>query len=233
MSIDEFKFDQNGLICAIAQDAYTGEVLMQAYMNKEALQMTLDTGYAYYYSRSRKTLWKKGELSGHIQRVTKMLYDCDADSVLLLIEQEGAACHTGNRSCFYRTAKEWEFVPDYKVVFEDMKTIKERRIKPVEGSYTNYLFNKGIEKICKKVGEEATETVISAILDNKENMVGELADLLYHCLVLIEERGVSMYDVFQEIMARKGLAPNPKYAKADFASNTQKIVEDMEIEKKQ
>ncbi|MEG1608704.1 MAG: bifunctional phosphoribosyl-AMP cyclohydrolase/phosphoribosyl-ATP diphosphatase HisIE [Clostridia bacterium] len=231
MNIDEFKFDANGLLCAIAQDAYTGEVLMQAFMNKEALQKTLDTGYAYYYSRSRQTLWKKGEVSGHIQRVTKMLYDCDADSVLLLIDQDGAACHTGNRTCFYRTAKEWEFVPDYKVVFEDMNTIKERHTTPVEGSYTNYLFGKGVEKICKKVGEEATETVIAAILDNKSEMVGELADLLYHCLVLVEERGVSIYDVFQEIMARKGLAPNPKYATGEFANNTQKIIEDMDSEK--
>ncbi|MDE6614254.1 MAG: bifunctional phosphoribosyl-AMP cyclohydrolase/phosphoribosyl-ATP diphosphatase HisIE, partial [Clostridia bacterium] len=177
----QFKFDGNGLICAIAQDVYTGEVLMQAYMNQEAIDKTLESGYAHYYSRSRKCLWKKGETSGHLQKVKKILYDCDCDSLLLLIEQEGAACHTGNRSCFYRTLKEFEFVPDYKVIFEDVKTIKERKEKPVEGSYTNYLFDKGIEKICKKVGEEATETVIAAVAGKKGELVGELSDMLYHC----------------------------------------------------
>lgn len=226
MYIEDFKFDANGLLCAIAQDVFSGEVLMQAYMNKEALQKTLDTGFAYYYSRSRQCLWKKGEVSGHIQKVVKMLYDCDADSVLLLIEQEGSACHTGNRSCFYRCAKEWEFVPDYKAVFDDMNTIKQRHISPVEGSYTNYLFDKGVEKICKKIGEEATETVIAATLNKKDELIGELADLLYHSLVLIEERGITIQDVFQEIMARKGLAPNPKYGQDKIQTNTQKIVEE-------
>ncbi len=114
----QFKFDGNGLICAIAQDVYTGETLMQAYMNQEAIDKTLESGYAHYYSRSRKCLWKKGETSGHLQKVKKILCDCDCDCLLLLIEQVGAACHTGNRSCFYRTLKEFEFVPDYKVVFE-------------------------------------------------------------------------------------------------------------------
>ena len=145
----KFKFNGDGLICAIAQDVYTGEVLMQAYMNQEAIDKTLESGYAYYYSRSRRCLWKKGETSGHLQKVKKILYDCDCDCLLLLIEQMGAACHTGNRSCFYRELKEFEFVPDYKVVFEDVETIRQRKKNPVEGSYTNYLFDKGIEKIGK------------------------------------------------------------------------------------
>ncbi len=175
----DFKFDDKGLVCAIAQDVYTGEVLMQAYMNKEAIDKTISTGIAHYYSRSRQCLWKKGETSGHIQKVKKILCDCDSDCLLLLIEQVGAACHTGNRSCFFTQLKEFEFVPDYKVVFEDVETIRARHSNPVEGSYTNYLFDKGVEKICKKVGEEATETVIAAVAGKKNELVGELSDLLY------------------------------------------------------
>lgn len=213
IEIKDFKWDSNGLLCAIAQDVRTGEVLMQAYMNEQALQATLESGIAHYYSRSRNCLWKKGETSGNVQKLVKLQYDCDSDCVLMQVEQTGAACHTGSRSCFYRTAKEWDFVPDYKVVFDEAKTIAERKINPVEGSYTNYLFSKGAEKICKKIGEEATETVIAACMDNKTQLIGEFADLLYHSMVLIEAKDISIYDVFQEMMARKGLAPNPKYAK--------------------
>ena len=220
----EMKFDDKGLICAIAQDVYTGEILMQAYMNKEALELTLETGIAHYYSRSRKTLWKKGETSSHIQKVKKVLYDCDADCVVLQIEQVGAACHTGNRSCFYRTLKEFEYVPDYKAIFEDIDTIKQRKLEPVEGSYTNYLLDKGKEKICKKVGEEASEVIIAAMADKKDDLVGELADLLYHNLVLMESSGVSYQDVLNEVLYRKGKAPNPKYAKPnEIVSNTEQI----------
>lgn len=220
----EMKFDDKGLICAIAQDVYTGEILMQAYMNKEALDLTLKTGIAHYYSRSRKTLWKKGETSSHIQKVKKVLYDCDADCVVLQIEQVGAACHTGNRSCFYRTLKEFEYVPDYKAIFEDIDTIKQRKLEPVEGSYTNYLLDKGKEKICKKVGEEASEVIIAAMADKKDDLVGELADLLYHNLVLMESTGISYQDVLNEVLYRKGKAPNPKYAKPDeIVSNTEQI----------
>ncbi len=219
----DFKFDDKGLVCAIAQDVYTGEVLMQAYMNKEAVDKTISTGIAHYYSRSRQCLWKKGETSGHIQKVKKILCDCDRDCLLLLIEQVGAACHTGNRSCFFTQLKEFEFVPDYKVVFEDVETIRARHSNPVEGSYTNYLFDKGVEKICKKVGEEATETVIAAVAGKKNELVGELSDLLYHCLVLAQASGITIQDVFQEVMARKGKAPNPKYGEDNIATNTDKI----------
>ncbi len=219
----DFKFDDKGLVCAIAQDVYTGEVLMQAYMNKEAVDKTISTGIAHYYSRSRQCLWKKGETSGHIQKVKKILCDCDSDCLLLLIEKVGAACHTGNRSCFFTQLKEFEFVPDYKVVFEDVETIRARHSNPVEGSYTNYLFDKGVEKICKKVGEEATETVIAAVAGKKNELVGELSDLLYHCLVLAQASGITIQDVFQEVMARKGKAPNPKYGEDKIATNTDKI----------
>lgn len=224
--IKNVKWNDDKLICAIAQDIDNGEVLMQAYMNEEALQLTLDSGYAHYYSRSRKTLWKKGETSGHTQKVYKILYDCDMDCVLMLIKQKEAACHTGNRSCFYRTAKEFEFYPDYKVLFEDMQTIKDRASNKVEGSYTNYLLDKGAEKICKKIGEEATETVVAAISNKKTELIGELCDLLYHSMVLIENQGITIQDIFQEMMARKGLAPNPKYKDGNIVSNTEMIKND-------
>lgn len=208
----DYKFDNNGLICAIAQDVYTGEVLMQAYMNKEAIEATLSSGYATYYSRSRQCLWKKGETSGHLQKVIEIRSDCDNDCLLLLVEQIVAACHTGNRSCFYTSVADYDYVPDYKIVFDVSKTIKERKINPQEGSYTNYLFNKGVDKICKKIGEEATEAVIAAVSDRKEELIGELSDLLYHSLVLMEARDITLQDVFSELLKREGKLPNPKYA---------------------
>ncbi len=223
MEVKDFKFDDKGLICAIAQDAHTGEVLMQAYMNAEALQKTLDSGWAHYYSRSRKCLWKKGESSGHLQKVISVAYDCDADCVLLRIEQTGAACHTGNRSCFYRTLKEFGHVPDYKTVFGEENTVRERKERPVEGSYTNYLLAKGTEKICKKIGEEATETVIAACRDKRQEMIGELCDLFYHSLVLMADKDVSLSDIFAELERRSGKAPDPKYAAGNIATNTDKI----------
>lgn len=198
----DFKFDDKGLVCAIAQDVYTGEVLMQAYMNKEAIDKTISTGIAHYYSRSRQCLWKKGETSGHIQKVKKILCDCDSDCLLLLIEQVGAACHTGNRSCFFTQLKEFEFVPDYKVVFEDVETIRARHSNPVEGSYTNYLFDKGIDKILKKLGEEATEIVIAAKNPNANEIKYEIADFLYHMMVLMVEKGVSWEEITQELANR-------------------------------
>lgn len=198
----DFKFDDKGLVCAIAQDVYTGEVLMQAYMNKEAIDKTISTGIAHYYSRSRQCLWKKGETSGHIQKVKKILCDCDSDCLLLLIEQVGAACHTGNRSCFFTQLKEFEFVPDYKVVFEDVETIRARHSNPVEGSYTNYLFDKGIDKILKKLGEEATEIVIAAKNPNPNEIKYEIADFLYHMMVLMVERGVTWEEITEELAQR-------------------------------
>lgn len=214
MNFEELKFNEQGLIVAIVQDYRTGEVLMQAYMNKESLEETLKSGYATYWSRSRNELWKKGETSGSYQIVKSIKYDCDGDSLLVIVDQQGTgACHTGNKSCFYRTLKDFDFVPDYKIVFDVANTIKDRKINPQEGSYTNYLFAKGVEKICKKIGEEATESVIAAIAGKNDELICELSDLLYHSLVLMEDRGINMYDVFHELMNREGKAPNPKYKK--------------------
>ena len=197
----DIKFDERGLICAIAQDAESGDVLMQAYMNEEALEKTLETGYAHYWSRSRKCLWKKGETSGHVQKVKGITFDCDKDCVLLQIEQVGAACHTGSRSCFFNVEKAEEGA-GVRFLSELERVIDDRKKHPEEGSYTSYLFEKGIDKIAKKMGEEAVETVIASKNENKEELVGEAADLLYHLLVLLREKNVSLADVCTELKAR-------------------------------
>lgn len=201
MDINSVKFDERGLICAITQDYNSGDVLMQAYMNKEALELTLNTGYAHYYSRSRKSLWKKGETSGHVQKVRSITFDCDRDCVLLQIEQTGAACHTGNRSCFFQTEQE-DSGAGVRFLAELERVIEDRKQNPVEGSYTSYLFEKGVDKIAKKVGEEAAETLIAAKNENKEEFIGECADLLYHLTVLLAEKNVSLADICTELKAR-------------------------------
>lgn len=203
MAGEKVKYDERGLIAAIAQDCESGEVLMQAYMNEEALRETLRTGYAHYYSRSRKTLWKKGETSGHVQKVISAAFDCDRDCLLLQIEQTGAACHTGNRSCFFQTEIAGERAG---AVFlgELARVVKDRKEHPAEGSYTSYLFEKGIDKIAKKTGEEAVEVVIAAKNVDREELVGECADLLYHLTVLMEEKGISLSDVCTELKKRHG-----------------------------
>lgn len=216
MKIEDFKFDEKGLICAIAQDTYTGEVLMQAYMNKQSILATCECGYATYFSRSRQKLWKKGETSGNLQRVIEMKYDCDSDCILLKVEQIGGiACHTGAKSCFFNTLYENDYVPDYKIIFEVAQTIKVRKVDPQKGSYTNYLFDKGIDKICKKIGEEATEAVIAAISGKKEELIGEICDLVYHGLVLMEAKDIKLSDIYGELLKRDGRIPNPKYIKLD------------------
>ena len=203
MAGEKVKYDERGLIAAIAQDCESGEVLMQAYMNEEALRETLRTGYAHYYSRSRKTLWKKGETSGHVQKVISAAFDCDRHCLLLQIEQTGAACHTGNRSCFFQTKIAGERAG---AVFlgELARVVKDRKEHPAEGSYTSYLFEKGIDKIAKKTGEEAVEVVIAAKNADREELVGECADLLYHLTVLMEEKGISLSDVCTELKKRHG-----------------------------
>lgn len=201
MITDRVKFDERGLICAIAQDWASGEVLMQAYMNAEALRLTAETGYAHYYSRSRKSLWKKGETSGHTQKVISATFDCDRDCLLLQVEQKGAACHTGSRSCFYQEEIKSERAG---VTFfgELSRVVKDRKENPAEGSYTSYLFAKGVDKIAKKTGEEAVEVVIAAKNESKEELIGECADLLYHLQVLLEEKGLSLAEVCTELKKR-------------------------------
>ncbi len=199
----EPKFDEKGLVVAIAVDAQDGTVLMQAYMNKEAWDLTIKTGRATYFSRSRQKIWVKGEESGHRQMVKEIRLDCDRDSVLLIVEQTGAACHTNNRSCFY-TPVFGNNSPHMGTLLTNLqKTIHERRENPVSGSYTNYLFEKGLDKILKKVGEESSEVIIAAKNKVKEEIVYETADLLYHLSVLLEERGLGWNDIALELSKRE------------------------------
>lgn len=205
LDFSEFKLDSNGLIPAVVQDYKTGEVLMLGYMNEESFKMTIATGRMTYYSRSRQELWIKGETSGHYQYVKELKLDCDKDTILAKVKQIGAACHTGNRSCFYTelVSKQYDTVNPYSV-FEDVyQVILDRKIHPKEGSYTNYLFDKGIDKILKKCGEEATEIVIAAKNPEVEELKYEISDFLYHCMVLMAERGVDWDDITKELAHRR------------------------------
>lgn len=202
ISIDKLTFDNNGLIPAIVQDDRTGKVLMLAYMNEEALQKTIDTKETWFYSRSRQELWNKGATSGNRQQVQRLLFDCDQDAILVQVAPQGPACHTGEVTCFNKKAFEQK-VSNREVVQEVVDEIKERHNNPIEGSYTTYLFREGLDKILKKVGEETTEVVIGAKNRDKAEVTSELADLTYHSLVLMEELGVTVEDVKNELRKRR------------------------------
>ena len=204
LDFSEFKLNSDGLIPVIVQDYKTNEVLMMAYMNEEAFDNTVKTGRMTYYSRSRQCQWVKGETSGHFQYVKSLAVDCDKDTLLAKVEQIGAACHTGNRSCFYTTIVGADYDAKNPLqVFESVyNTIMDRKENPKEGSYTNYLFEKGIDKILKKVGEEATEIVIAAKNPNPEEIKYEISDFLYHAIVLMVERGVTWEDITNELADR-------------------------------
>ena len=200
----DFKLNSDGLIPVIVQDYKTNEVLMLAYMNEEAFNNTLATGRMTYFSRSRQAQWVKGETSGHFQYVKSLKIDCDNDTLLATVKQIGAACHTGNRSCFYTTLAEKEYKETNPLkVFEDVfNVILDRKKHPKEGSYTNYLFDKGIDKILKKVGEEATEIVIAAKNPDPEEVKYEISDFLYHMMVLMAEKGVTWEEITEELANR-------------------------------
>lgn len=204
MNYSEFKLNSDGLIPVVVQDYKTNEVLMLAYMNEEAFDNTIKTGRMTYYSRSRKELWIKGLTSGHYQYVKSLSIDCDNDTLLAKVKQIGVACHTGKRSCFYTELVKKEYDDTNPLmVFEDVfNVIKDRKVNPKEGSYTNYLFDKGIDKILKKVGEEATEIVIAAKNPDKEEIKYEISDFLYHVMVLMAEKEVSWEDITRELARR-------------------------------
>lgn len=204
IAFSELKLNADGLIPVIVQDYKTNEVLMLAYMNEESFHQTLRLGRMTYYSRSRQELWLKGETSGHYQYVKEISYDCDKDTLLAKISQVGAACHTGSYSCFYSqlTKTEYNDTDSNKVLNNVYDTIMDRKNNPKEGSYTNYLFEKGIDKILKKVGEEATEIVIAAKNPDAEEIKYEIADFLYHTMVLMAERGVTWDDIMRELADR-------------------------------
>ena len=204
MEFSQFKTDDKGLIPVIVQHYKTQEVLMLAYMNKEAFDKTVKTGTMTYYSRSRQCLWVKGETSGHYQYVKSLTIDCDCDTLLAKVEQIGAACHTGNQTCFFQplAGNDYDEKNPLRVFETVYNTITDRKKNPREGSYTNYLFEKGIDKILKKVGEEATEIVIAAKNPNPEEIKYEMADFLYHAMVLMVEKGVVWEDIVKELADR-------------------------------
>jgi phosphoribosyl-ATP pyrophosphohydrolase/phosphoribosyl-AMP cyclohydrolase len=212
----QLKFNEQGLIPAIVQDVNSGQVLMMAYMNQEALDKTVASGQTWFYSRSRQCLWKKGETSGHIQTVQEIRYDCDQDTLLVLVEQTGAACHTGHYSCFYRTLDGQEKEPALfdaaqvyqgkegpAILLELMEVIRQRQKDRPEGSYTTYLFNEGIDKILKKVGEESAEVIIAAKNPDNSELIYEVGDMIYHLLVLLVEKGVDITEIFAELRSRR------------------------------
>jgi len=196
------KFDENGLIPAVVQDARSKQVLTVAYMNEESLQKTIETGETWFYSRSRKELWHKGETSGNTQKVVSITTDCDQDALVVEVIPEGPACHKGTTSCFTETIVEKEPVGTVGIIPELVEIIKKREEEMPEGAYTTYLFTEGIDKICKKVGEEATEVVIGAKNRDPEEVKWEAADLIYHLLVLLQEQKISVYDVLEVLVSR-------------------------------
>lgn len=201
----DFKLNNDGMVPVIVQDYRTDEVLMLAYMNEEAYENTLRTGKMTYFSRSRQSLWLKGETSGHYQYVKSLTADCDMDTILAKVSQIGAACHTGSRSCFFHeiTKKDYEESSNPLQVFEEVfDVIKDRKVHPKEGSYTNYLFDKGIDKILKKLGEEATEIVIAAKNPNPNEVKYEISDFLYHMMVLMAEKDVTWEEITTELANR-------------------------------
>lgn len=195
------KFDQNGLIPAIVQDHYTKQVLTLAYMNAESLALTIAEGRTVFYSRSRQALWRKGETSGNIQRVVSITADCDADALVVEVVKSGPACHTGAESCFFTPVYLSEELKAFS--YEGLyRLIEGRKLEPKEGSYTTYLFEKGLDKILKKVGEECTEVLIAGAKRDREETVYEIADLLYHLMVLMVQGGITLEDVARELEKR-------------------------------
>lgn len=212
--VDKIKFDEKGLVPAVLQDIASGQVLMVAYMNRESLQKTIETGRTCFWSRSRQELWEKGATSGNYQQVEEIRVDCDNDTLLVLVKPAGPACHTGEESCFYRKydnekleeAANTDFSFLNKAVFleELYNLIKDRQENPVEGSYTNYLFNEGVDKICKKLGEETAEVIIGAKNDDNQEIIYETGDLIYHLLVLLNQFDITLEEVISELESRHG-----------------------------
>lgn len=201
LNIDKLKFDDKGLIPAIIIDYYTKEVLTLAYMNKESLEISLKEGKTCFYSRSRKKLWKKGETSKNYQHIQSIKSDCDNDALVIEVIKDGPACHTGAESCFMNEVYQKENYKDFSI-YKLYELIRGRKINMTEGSYTTYLFNSGIDKILKKIGEESSEVIIGAKNGSKEEIIYELSDLLYHSLVLMVEKNITLNDIKDELSKR-------------------------------
>ena len=208
MTIDNVKFDERGLVPAVVQDVHTRGVLMLAYMNAESLKRTLETGETWFWSRSRAQLWHKGETSGNTQRVVNVLLDCDGDALVVQTEPAGPACHTGQTSCFHNVIQaagaSQQNVGDLGEVLSVLYALVEtRKRERPQGSYTTYLFDQGLDKILKKIGEETSETIIAAKNEDRDALTKESCDLLYHLIVLLVERGVTLSDVRDELVRRR------------------------------
>ena len=201
INIDQLKFDEKGLIPAIVQDAKTQKVLTLAYMNRESLQISMEKGLTCFFSRSRQELWLKGETSGNYQHIVSITADCDCDALTVLVEPDGPACHLGTTSCFEKPVFESDELHEFSLeILMDM--LKGRKTEKKEGSYTTYLFEKGIDKILKKVGEECTEVIIAGKADDKKETIYEVADLAYHIMVMMIEMGISLEDIHDELASR-------------------------------
>ena len=201
IDINQLKFDEKGLIPAIVVDAKTKEVLTLAYMNKESLEISINEGKTCFWSRSRKELWRKGETSGNYQHIVSITADCDFDALTVMVEKDGPACHLGEESCFHNPV--FESAERHAFSLQSLMTlIKGRKTEKKEGSYTTYLFEKGIDKILKKVGEECTEVIIAGKADDKKETIYEIADLTYHVMVMMIEMGISLEDIHDELASR-------------------------------
>lgn len=207
--INTLKFDASGLIPAVVQNIETNEVLMVAYMNADTIRQTIETGRATFWSRSRQELWVKGDTSGNYMYVKEIRVDCDCDCLILLANPAGPACHTGNRSCFFRKIEDGKFVEDKNapsrsdIFAREQAVVIDRKENPEEGSYTNYLFDKGEDKILKKVGEEAAEVVIAGKNRDKDEIKYEVADLIYHLTVMLVDNGMTWDDIYEEMERRR------------------------------
>ena len=201
INIDELKFDEKGLIPAIVVDAVTKKVLTLAYMNKQSLAVSMEKGLTCFWSRSRQELWLKGETSGNYQHIVSITADCDKDALVVMVEKEGPACHLGTESCFENPVYQSEQLHEFSYQGL-MELIEGRKKEKKEGSYTTYLFEKGLDKILKKVGEESTEVIIAAHAHDKAETVYEIADLAYHVMVLMIEAGISLEDIHKELASR-------------------------------
>lgn len=199
--IDQLKFDEKGLIPAVIVEAGTHRLLMVAYMNRESLKISMETGKTCFWSRSRQELWTKGETSGNYQHIVSITADCDLDTLKVVVEKDGPACHTGAETCFFNPVYQSEEKSDF-TMDALMELIRERKTNPQEGSYTTYLFRKGLDKILKKIGEESTEVIIAAKDNDPKETIYEISDLVYHVMVMMIEQGISLEDIRRELASR-------------------------------
>lgn len=199
--IDQLKFDEKGLIPAVIVEAGTHRLLMVAYMNRESLKISMETGKTCFWSRSRQELWTKGETSGNYQHIVSITADCDMDTLKVVVEKDGPACHTGAETCFFNPVYQSEEKSDF-TLDALMELIRGRKTNPQEGSYTTYLFQKGLDKILKKIGEESTEVIIAAKDNDPKEIIYEISDLVYHVMVMMIQQGISLEDIRRELASR-------------------------------